>query len=609
MNETRPIARSLLAPETEDRMRAALQEVFGFDRFRPGQQEVVESVLAGIPTLAIMPTGAGKSLCYQLPALTLGGLTVVVSPLIALMDDQVAALKMAGVPAEAIHSGRSREDNVAAWRRVAAGETRLLYLAPERLLTDRMLAALERLPLGLVAIDEAHCISQWGHSFRSEYLGLGRLREVFPRVPLVALTATADEGTRADIVERLFGGQARVFVSGFDRPNIFIAVEEKRSPAEDIERFVKARPGRSGIVYRISRKKVDETAERLVHAGIRALPYHAGMTPEARAANQEAFLAEDGIVMVATVAFGMGIDKSDVRYVLHADAPGSLESYYQEIGRAGRDGQPAEALLLYSAADIATRRRFIDEESSEPERKRVEARRLEAMVGFCEAVTCRRAVLLGYFGERARACGACDVCRDPPRVIDASAQARLALRVVRATGERYGAAHVAAILTGQHGEQVTARGHDRLADFGAGADRPASEWRAILRQLVAIGGLNADAQRYGALQLTETGLAILAGTRAFTLRAPKPRRERAAAREMAAELAPAEADLLSRLKALRRKIAAERNVPAYVVFADRTLEEMAVEHPRSRRELSGIKGVGAAKLAAFGDAFLSVLKG
>ncbi|MBS7545598.1 DNA helicase RecQ [Ancylobacter oerskovii] len=609
MRATASAASDVLAPEIEARKTAILAEVFGFDRFRPGQQEVVDAVLAGVPTLAVMPTGAGKSLCYQLPALTLGGLSIVISPLIALMDDQVNALKLQGVAAEAIHSGKPREDNVAIWRRVAAGEVRLLYLAPERLMTDRMLQALSRLPLGLVAVDEAHCISQWGHSFRNEYLQLGRLREIFPAVPLVALTATADKATQGDIVERLFGGTARVFVSGFDRPNIFIGMEEKKDPARQIESYVKARPRVPGIVYRISRKKVEETAERLVAAGVRALPYHAGLTPEQRAAHQEAFLAEDGIVMVATVAFGMGIDKSNVRYVLHADAPGSLEAYYQEIGRAGRDGQPSEAHLLYSGGDIATRRRFIDEEQSSPERKLVEARRLDSMVGFCEAVTCRRAVLLGYFGERAKACGHCDVCRDPPKVIDASRQAALALRLARATGERYGAAYLAAVITGQRSDQVCARGHDRLADFGAGADRPATEWRALLRQLVATGALHADAERFGALALTDHGRSILDGTRTFTLRAPSkaPRRDRASRAE-APELAPAEASLLQKLKALRRELAAERGVPAYVVFADRTLEEMAVEHPRTRTELAGVKGVGAAKLEAFGAAFLKILK-
>ncbi|QIB33038.1 DNA helicase RecQ [Ancylobacter pratisalsi] len=600
---------SVLPPAIEAAKHARLAEVFGFDRFRPGQQDVVDTVLAGVPTLAVMPTGAGKSLCYQLPALVLGGLSIVVSPLIALMDDQVNALKLQGVAAEAIHSGKPREDNVEIWRRVARGEVSLLYLAPERLMSERMLSALARLPLGLVAVDEAHCVSQWGHSFRAEYLQLGRLREVFPGIPLVALTATADRATRDDIVERLFGGQARVFVSGFDRPNIFIGVEDKKDPARQIESFVRARPNVSGIVYRISRKKVDETAERLQAAGVRALPYHAGMSPEARAANQEVFLAEDGVVMVATVAFGMGIDKSDVRYVLHADAPGTLEAYYQEIGRAGRDGAPAEALLLYSAGDIATRRRFLDEEASSPERKMVEARRLDAMVGFCEAVTCRRAVLLGYFGERAKACGACDVCRDPPKVVDASRSAQQVLRLVRASGERYGAAYIASLVTGQRSDQVCGRGHDKLAEFGAGADKPASEWRALLRQLVAINALHADPQRYGALMLTEAGNAILGGTRTFTLRAPtRHKRDRHAQRDGAAELPPAEAALLGKLKALRRELAAERGVPAYVIFADRTLEEMAVEHPRTRTELSGVKGVGAAKLEAFGSAFLRILK-
>ncbi|HSI39708.1 MAG TPA: DNA helicase RecQ [Xanthobacteraceae bacterium] len=597
-----------MEPALEAQKRRILKDIFGFDRFRPGQQEVVDAVLAGVPTLAVMPTGAGKSLCYQLPALVRGGLAVVVSPLIALMDDQVAALKLEGVGADAIHSGRTRDDNVAAWRRVAAGQTRLLYLAPERLLTERMLAALGRLPLGLIAIDEAHCMSQWGHSFRSDYLELARLRELFPGVPIVALTATADRATRDDIVERLFGGTARVFVAGFDRPNLFLAVEEKQGAPERIEAYVRARPGQSGIVYRLSRKKVEETAERLVKAGIRALPYHAGLSTEARGANQEAFLAEPGIVMVATVAFGMGIDKSDVRYVVHGDIPGSLESYYQEIGRAGRDGAPAETLLLYGMEDVRTRRRFIDEESSEPARKLVEGRRLDALVGFCEAVTCRRAVLLGYFGERAKPCGHCDVCRDPPQVVDASNEARLALRIVRATGERFGAAHLGSVLCGQRTEAVLGRGHERLAEFGAGADKPAGHWRGLLRQLVATGALQADPARFGALHLTEAGGAILAGTAGFTLRAPSKKTRERPANASTAALEPADAQLLIRLKALRRKLAAEREVPAYVVFADKTLEEIAVRRPRSRAELAGVRGVGAAKLAAFGDAFLAELK-
>jgi ATP-dependent DNA helicase RecQ len=598
-----------LAPELEAEKRRALKSAFGFDSFRPGQERVVDALLSGRDVLAVMPTGAGKSLCYQVPALVMGGLTIVVSPLIALMEDQVAGLRLDGVVAEAIHSSRSREENVASWRRVASGEARLLYLAPERLMTERMLTALARMKISLIAIDEAHCISQWGHSFRAEYLTLGRLREALPGARLAALTATADEATRRDIVDKLFGGTAEIFVAGFDRPNISIAVTEKSDVGAAIERFVLARKEMSGVVYRISRKKVDETAARLKAAGVNALAYHAGMDAAERAAAQETFLAEPGVVMVATVAFGMGIDKSDVRYVVHGDVPGSLEAYYQEIGRAGRDGEPAEALLFYGLEDIRTRRRFIDEQDSAPERKRVEARRLDALVGFCETTSCRRQTLLGYFGETPPPCGNCDTCLDPPEVIDGTAEARLALSLVQATGERFGAAHIVALTVGHVSEVVTARGHDSLEGFGRGADRPATEWRAILRQLVAVDALAVESGAYGGLTLTEKGRRILAGEERVAIAKPKPkRRER---RRMVAESVGSDnvdSQLLARLKTLRRELAIARAVPAYVIFSDRTLVEMAATRPTDEPALARVKGVGAAKLDSFGAAFLKVLR-
>jgi ATP-dependent DNA helicase RecQ len=596
-----------LPPELEAAKRRVLKDAFGFDAFRPGQERVVDSLLAGRDVLAVMPTGAGKSLCYQVPALVTGGLTLVVSPLIALMDDQVAGLRLDGVVAEAIHSGKSRDENVAAWRRVASGEARLLYLAPERLMTERMLGALSRLPVSLLAIDEAHCVSQWGHSFRAEYLLLGNARQALPSARLVALTATADQATRDDIVEKLFGGRAEVFVAGFDRPNISIAVAEKRDGSAMIERYVANRKGQSGIVYRISRKKVEETAARLKAAGHNAFGYHAGMDPSARSAAQETFLAEQGVVMVATVAFGMGIDKSDVRYVVHGDVPGSLESYYQEIGRAGRDGAAAEALMLYGLEDIRTRRRFIDEQDSAPERKRVEARRLDALVGFCETTQCRRQALLSYFGENSAPCGNCDVCLDPPEVVDGTAEARLLLSLVAATGQRFGAAHIVALAVGNTSETVEARGHDKLPGFGKGADRPTAEWRAILRQLVAVGALEVETGPYGGLSLTPKGERVLDDGERLSIAKPRPKaRER---RRMVAEALPDEVDgaLLARLKALRREIAVARAVPAYVVFADRTLVEMAATRPRTAGDLARVKGVGAAKLQSFGDAFLKAL--
>jgi len=601
-------------PEIEARKHAVLKDAFGFSAFRDGQEPVVDTVLNGRNVLAVMPTGAGKSLCYQLPALVKGGVSIVISPLIALMDDQVAALKLAGQPAEAIHSGKPREDNVAIWRRVAAGEIRLLYMSPERLMAPRMIAALKKLPLSLIAVDEAHCISQWGHSFRSEYLELGTLREAFPGVPVLALTATADRSTRDDITAKLFGGDAETFVAGFDRPNIQLTVVEKARTGAEIEAFVKAREGQSGIVYRISRRKVDDTAATLVEAGIRALPYHAGMPADERAANQEAFLAEAGIVMVATVAFGMGIDKSDVRYVVHGDIPGSLEAYYQEIGRAGRDGAPADAFMLYGLEDVRTRRRFIDEQDSDGERKRVEANRLDALIGYCEAVTCRRAALLAYFGEEAGPCGNCDICLNPPVLADGTDAARLAIDMVRVTGERYGAAYIASLLVGEGNETVEARGHHRLALFAAGSARKKTEWRAILRQLIAAGHLHQDIGAYGSLSATERAQRLVDGEEGFQFRQPRARkgagRQKRRGRDAAdlPALTSEQDAVLGRLKALRREIAAERGVPAYVVFPDRTLEEMVVHNPATLDEMAKVRGVGAAKLQSFGRTFLDALQ-
>ncbi|RUU69172.1 ATP-dependent DNA helicase RecQ, partial [Mesorhizobium sp. M2C.T.Ca.TU.009.01.2.1] len=387
----------------EDHKRRVLKDVFGFDDFRPGQATVIEALLSGRHVLAVMPTGAGKSLCYQVPALVKGGLTIVVSPLVALMQDQVAALRLAGVAADTINSSLDRETNVAAWRRVASGQTRLLYLAPERLMTERMLDALSRLDVGLIAIDEAHCISQWGPAFRREYEDLSQLRGVFPHVPIIALTATADEATRADIEARLFAGRAETLVLGFDRPNIKLAIEAKQDSKRQLLRFIERHQGKSGIVYCLSRRKTEEMAAFLEKNGVRALAYHAGMSKEAREANQNAFMSLSGVVMVATIAFGMGIDKPDVAYVFHTDLPGSLEAYYQEIGRAGRDGRAAEAHMLYGAGDIRTRRMFIDEEDTSPEHKRRSHRRLDTLIGYCETAQCRRQVLLGYFGEEAQA--------------------------------------------------------------------------------------------------------------------------------------------------------------------------------------------------------------
>ncbi|MCP5368079.1 MAG: DNA helicase RecQ [Hyphomicrobiales bacterium] len=585
---------------------SVLKQVFGFDSFRPGQEPVVDALLAGRSVLAVMPTGSGKSLCFQVPALVLGGLTVVVSPLVALMEDQVAALRLAGVAAEAIHSGRERADNVATWRRVAAGQTRILYMAPERLMTERMLAALTRLPLTLIAVDEAHCISQWGPAFRPEYADLARLKEVFPGVPLAALTATADEITRDDIAARLFAGAADIFVAGFDRPNISLTVEMKRDWKRRLVEFVDEHREMSGIVYCLSRKKTEEAAALLAARGVRALPYHAGMDKESRAANQGAFITESGVVMVATIAFGMGIDKPDVRYVFHTDLPGSLEAYYQEIGRAGRDGEPAEAHMLYGLDDLRMRRVFIEQEDSDDERRRREHKRLDALIAYCESPTCRRRALLAYFGEHIAPCGNCDVCRDPVDLADGTEEARKALSAVVRTGQRFGAAHIVDVLRGSDTEKVRAAGHDRLPTYGAGADHGREEWRSILRQMVATGLLRLDIQGYGGLASTPEGAALLRGEGEFRYRPDSLRRPARKARAAAppADLDAAGATLLARLKELRLRLAQERGVPAYVIFSDRSLVDMAARRPRTAEQFAEVHGVGAAKLRDLAEPFL-----
>ena len=570
--------------------RRVLGNVFGFEAFRPGQEAVIAALLAGRNVLAVMPTGSGKSLCFQVPALVGEGLTVVVSPLVALMQDQVTELKLAGVAADSINSANERPENVAAWKRAAAGETRLLYMAPERLMTERMLAALARLPVTLFAIDEAHCISQWGPSFRPEYADLCRLRERFPAVPIAALTATADEVTREDIAEKLFAGAAEQFVLGFDRPNIALAVEMKRDTKRQLLSFIERHRGESGIVYCLSRKKTEETAALLAASGVRALPYHAGMDMAAREEHQNVFMTEPGVVIVATIAFGMGIDKADVRYVFHTDLPGSIEAYYQELGRAGRDGARAEAHMLYGLADIQVRRQFIESEDAGEDRRRREHRRLDALLGYCEAPGCRRVTLLEYFGERIEPCGNCDVCADPSGRVDATEDALKILSAARRSGERFGAAHLIDILRGSETEKVARFGHRRLPAFGSGADRGKNEWRSMIRQMVATGFLQIDIAGYGGLGITDKGRALLRGEGSFLYRedrvvAPSPTRktrERTGTAEPERMLNGDETALLNALKALRLDLAKERGVPAYVVFPDRALVDMAQRRPPNR---------------------------
>ncbi|HEY2033676.1 MAG TPA: DNA helicase RecQ [Rhizomicrobium sp.] len=598
-----------LPQRKHDPKRDVLKDVFGFDDFRPGQEAAIDSLLAGCNVLAVMPTGSGKSLCYQVPALVMGGLTVVVSPLVALMQDQVAALRLAGVAVETINSSHTRDENVAAWRRVAAGEVRLLYMAPERLMTERMLEALGKLDVRLIAIDEAHCVSQWGPAFRPEYSALSKLAGLFPKTPIIALTATADEVTRADIALQLFGDRVETLVQGFDRPNISLTVEAKHNTGRQLLDFIARHKGKSGIVYCLSRKKTEKFAEQLREAGVTALPYHAGMDKDAREANQNRFMTETAVVMVATIAFGMGIDKSDVRFVFHTDLPGSLEAYYQEIGRAGRDGGVAEAHMLFGLEDIRMRRVFIDQEDAGEDRKRREHARLNMLLAYCEASRCRRQLLLEYFGEQAEPCGNCDICREPSERIDATGDAKKILAAIRGTGERFGGGHIIDVLLGNRTERMT-EAHVALEVFGKGALRKKDEWQSLIRQMAGDGLLRHDLQGYGGLEIAEKGHALLRGQGTFEARPIKPRARtkkdgRAA---QIAEQSEADQTLIAALKALRMRLAKEKRVPPYVIFSDKSLIDMAQLRPRDDSEFGMVHGVGAAKLKEFGKVFLAAIR-
>lgn len=588
-----------------------LKETFGFDGFRDGQEEAIGAILDGRDVLAIMPTGAGKSLCFQVPALVRPGLTVVVSPLIALMQNQVDALRLSGVPAAAINSARSREDNVAAWRQVAAGETRILYLAPERLMTERMLSAIEKVGPTLFAIDEAHCISQWGASFRPEYEQLSGLKARFPQTPIIALTATADPLTRDHIASKLFDDTAHRIVTGFDRPNLELHVSMKQKPKSQLSTFLKDRKGEAGIVYCLSRKKTDDTTAYLVKAGYKALAYHAGMSADDRARHLDRFILEDGIIVVATIAFGMGIDKPDIRFVFHMDLPAGPEAYYQEIGRAGRDGQPATVHMLYGLDDIRMRRMFIEQEDAGEDRKRREHQRLNALLSFCEAPDCRRQTLLAYFGEEITPCGACDTCLNPVETHDGDEAAEMVFAAIQATGARFGVGHITDIVRGNASEKVTRFSHDRHAVFGKGSDMTVGTWRTILRQLVASGFIEADIANYGALRITAKGEKLARGDETFRYRPDvKPKSEGKAGRKTKAAVAdlPAEAEaLFTRLKSLRTGLAKKRGVPAYAIFPDKALIDMAAKRPANDQEFGEVYGVGKAKQQKFGEVFLKAI--
>lgn len=595
-----------------DAARDLLRRRFGYDDFRLNQAAIIEALLAGRDVLALMPTGGGKSLCYQIPALLREGTGIVVSPLIALMQDQVDALRQLGIRAAFLNSTQDADTRRAVETALRRGELDLLYLAPERLLAESTLRLLDDVPLALFAIDEAHCVSQWGHDFRPEYRQLSLLHERYPQVPRIALTATADARTRAEIVEQLALEAAAVFVNSFDRPNIRYLLSEGGNARERLWRFLeREHPEDAGIVYCLSRKKVEDVARWLQTKGRTALPYHAGLPEAVRAEHQARFLREEGVIIVATIAFGMGIDKPDVRFVAHLNLPKSIEAYYQETGRAGRDGLPADAWLAYGLQDVITLRQMTQDSDADERYKKIIHHKLEAMLGLCELTTCRRQALLAYFGEvRDAPCGNCDNCLEPPETWEATEAARKALSCVYRTGQRFGVNYLIDVLTGKDDERIRRFGHDRLQVHGLGRELNGSEWRSVFRQLIARGYLRVDVDGHGALQLTEACRPLLRGEQTLQLRRlkkasrkPKSVREKIAA----GNLRPEDEPLFDRLRALRARLAREQNVPPYIIFHDNTLMAMARHRPTGEDELLTLPGVGEAKLARYGHAFLDTI--
>jgi len=589
-----------------------LKDVFGYDSFRGRQGAIIERVASGGDALVLMPTGGGKSLCFQVPALLRDGLAVVVSPLIALMDDQVATLEELGVAAVALNSTLEAEQQRDIAARIRRGEIKMLYLAPERLVQPRMLDFLQQLQIALFAIDEAHCVSQWGHDFRPEYLQLGQLAELFPQVPRIALTATADMRTREEIVNRLHLQDAERFLSSFDRPNIFYRIVPKEQPRKQLLAFLAARKGDAGIVYCLSRKKVEEVAGFLTEQGFPALPYHAGLPAELRAYNQKRFLNEEGLIMVATIAFGMGIDKPNVRFVAHLDLPKSLEAYYQETGRAGRDGLPADAWMAYGLQDMIFLKQMLANSEGDERHKRVEQHKLDAMLALCEETRCRRQVLLAYFDEELpQPCGHCDNCTDGVQTWDATEPARQALSAIYRSGQRYGVGHLVDILLGRDNEKMRGLGHQHLSVFGVGGALSEGEWRSLFRQLVARGLADVDLEGFGGLRLSDSCRPLLRGEVTLLLRRDlKPQQSAKASGSAARQLVRGdEREQWEALRALRKRLAEEHAVPPYVIFPDATLLEMLRSKPTTMAEMARVSGVGARKLERYGEAFLDVLAG
>jgi len=591
-----------------------LSESFGHKAFRPGQEEIVEHILAGRNVLAVMPTGAGKSICYQVPSQLLERPTIVISPLVALMDNQAAGLRANGVSVAAIHSGQSREENVAEWKRIAQGKAKLLYLSPERLMQPRMLSAMQALDPALFVVDEAHCVSKWGPAFRPEYADLRQLKDMFPKSRIAAFTATADESTRKDIAAQLFAGKGEMIVHGFDRPNLSLTVSSLTNRTQQLLTWMETQRGHSGIVYCLSRKNTEKYAQVLQEQGFNALPYHAGLSSEVRFENQERFLAEPAVVIVATIAFGMGIDKSNVRFVYHLNLPSSLEAYYQEIGRAGRDGAPSETGMIYALDDIRMRRQFIADDGSDSDHQIREHRRLDALLGYCEAAKCRRQVLMAYFGELSDPCGNCDVCENPPELIDATEEAKALFSAIEQTGQRFGATHVIAVARGDETDRILQYDHNKLPVFGT-ADKSKPWFQGLLRQAVALRYLNVNMEAYGRLEIKPKARDVLEGGEPFKCKDPtvkragKKRVNQTTSNVKQSALGGEETELLSRLKALRMDFAKQLGKPAFVVFSDATLIDMVSRKPKTPDEMLDVSGVGPSKLERFGEAFLAEIAG
>ncbi|MBT6256875.1 MAG: DNA helicase RecQ [Alphaproteobacteria bacterium] len=588
--------------KNEDNGHNVLNEIFGYSSFRPGQLEIIEAILTKRNVMVVMPTGAGKSLCYQVPAIYSKQKTIIISPLVALIDDQVTALSQLGVKVSKLHSGMSRDENVDQWRQFASGASNILYMSPERLMQPRMLDALQRQSIGIFVVDEAHCISKWGADFRTDYQELAQLKRLFPDAVVAAFTATADKATRADIVDKLTGGNCEVFVKSFDRPNLSLQVSPKQDFKAKLLNFLLERKGQSGIVYCLSRNETDQVYEFLKKNGFNTISYHAGKSAEHRRESQNRFMTEDAVVMVATIAFGMGIDKPDIRYVVHASMPSSVEAFYQEIGRAGRDNAPAETLMFYGLQDIVKRQRMIFDGEGSEQHKLLEYKRLEALIGYCETTSCRRLALLSYFDESVVNCGNCDNCLHPPDMQDVTNLAKLLISAVKETGQYFGVAHIIDVARGADTAKIKARSHNQIGVFGLAADQSKPVLQSIIRELIAVNALKVNLEKYGALEITDKGSRILRGSETFMAKVLSKVITSTAPTENST-VTPAILEnnqmLLVELKKLRLALAKERSVPAFVIFSDKTLIQIANELPTSEEEFLSINGVGKTKLKAF----------